>query len=88
MRDNIRDICIGLTMLAVLCFCFKGKPSRSADSCQRCDRMEEAMSGMRQRMAAAPQRGNRGSEAPQRGSRGSEGRGEWRKDKEKGKDKK
>ena len=78
MRDNIRDICIGLTMLAVLCFCFKGKPSRSMGSCQRCDRMEQAIGGMRQRMDAAPQRG----------SRSSEGRGEWRKGQEKGKDKK
>jgi len=75
---NYRDICIGLITVAILFACFKGKPSRPVASCQGCDKMEQTMSGMRQRMAAAPQRG----------SRGSEGRGEWRKDKEKGKGKK
>ena len=72
---NYRDICIGLITVAILFTCFKGKPSRSVASCQGCDRMEQTMSGMRQRMA--PQQ--------QRGSRSSEGRGEWKKE---GKDKK
>ena len=75
-REDMRDSCIVLTMLVVLCFAFKGFSKASkGDDCRACDRMEQTMSGMRQRMA--PQQ--------QRGSRSSEGRGEWKKE---GKEKK
>ena len=75
MNINYRDICLGLITVAILFACFKGKAPRTMDNCRGCDRMEQTMSGMRQRMA--PQQ--------QRGSRSSEGRGEWKKE---GKDKK
>ena len=62
MKEMIRDICIVVTTVGVLCLCLSEKPFSSSDKCLRCNRMEQSAGGMRQRMAAQPHRGARSFE--------------------------